>query len=292
METPLPPEDIKKKMEEELVRLQEKRLTVKDADILGALNLRVNDLQTRLARIQTRAEEIAKEAEAEENFVLPDPPTPEQSAVAENLIRQARVAKMRHQPEEVRRLLSEARVAAPGSVAVLELLGDEYAEVGQKDKALECFRFAMKLNPNNVAIEKKHANLVFNLKAKPQSDMDSFNFHMAEIRDNAKGAKLRSALLPGLGQVSLGQLGLGYTFMAIWGIFAVWLLIKLPDFKEFLVHILKSHTSANDTSFVIPLIGLFVTYLLAIGLASAGQAEFKGVEKKSHPAPPVNLPFE
>lgn len=289
METPPSPVESKRKMEEELARLQEKRLTVVDPDILGALNQRVEDLKNQLSKIQIPSEAAA---EAEEEFPLPEPPTPEQAEAAEKLIRQARVAKMRNHGEETRQLLHEARLAAPGSVAVLELLGDEYADAGQKDKALECFKLAMKLNPNNVAIEKKHAYLVFNLRAKPQAALDSFNMNMEDIRANAKGARMRSALLPGLGQISLGQLGLGYSLIAIWAIFAIWLICKLPDFGAYLHHVFKPQAAANDTSFVFPLIGLFIVYLVAIGMASAGQAEYKSVTPKEHPKPPVNLPFD
>ncbi len=289
MDNPLSPQEAKQKMEEELSRLQDKRKGVVDADILGALNQRIQDLEHQISHIQIPT----KEANEEEEVEVPPPPTPEQSEVAERLIREARVAKMRGQAEESRRLLAEARVAAPGSTAVLELLGDEFGEAGQKNKALECYRMAMKLNPGNVALEKKHAYLVFNLKAKPQTELSSLSLSAAEVQMNIRGARLRSVLLPGLGQVSLGQLGLGYTLMGIWAVCILWLAIKMPDIEQFLKHLMKPQASQNDISFFFPLVVALGVHLISIGLSSTSSSTSeKSASVVERPKPPVNLPFD
>lgn len=152
------------------------------------------------------------EAQAEPEPI--EPPSPAQLEKAENLIRQAAVAKMRGDNAGADKLLQEAQEAAPTSPAVLEAIGDDYMARGQKSKAMEVYKQAFTIDPKAISAERKYAELVLHIKAISDPFM---TMEMADAGTYASGkiAVILSLLVPGLGQYVLGYRVKGVAFFAV-----------------------------------------------------------------------------
>jgi len=96
----------------EIQRLKAKQSAVDDEDIRLALQGRIDALETQL-------KSAAKQEEQPESPELPKA-TPDQLTKADQLIRQARVEKMRNNSARALALMKEAAEVAPSAPAVLE----------------------------------------------------------------------------------------------------------------------------------------------------------------------------
>lgn len=279
------------KLEERLQAEMEKRAAAVDPEVIAGLDLRIADLKRQISLIK---DEVSAPVDESEELEIPPEPTPEQRAAAENLVRQARVAKMRGQTKESLRILEEARAAAPGSAAVIELLADERAAAGHQQEALRLMRLAIQMSPGNVALERKHASLVFLLRAKPQAEVLSMEMRQDEVRDNARMAGLCSLLLPGLGQAMMGEVALGAAFAMVYIISIVWMLIAVMGHHSGPVRTGQAFPQATTfltAGVVVPLVIALVVQVIAFTRARSKASAFKTVKVK-HPEPPVNLPFD
>lgn len=286
MELDGPVPDGRAKLEAELARIRSKRAAESDPDIAKALDVRIDDLVRQISLIKP------KEAEPEADDEIPDfpPATPEQEAQAEALIRQARVAKMRGQTQDARKLLDQAYESAPGSVAVVETLADECAESGQRDKAIKLLKAAMKLNPGNTGLEKKHAAMVFQFKARIEAEMMSSEFMRAEVKENARMAGWWSLILPGLGQIMMNEIPLGISFILAYVSAGIWLIGSVNGFQTPVTA--QSHGLLTGSMRIIaPAVVLLALQAIAYSKTRLVSNTFKK-EKVSHPSPPVNLPFD
>lgn len=225
-------------------------------------------------------------AGSEPSGLAVEPATPEQVERAENLIRQANLAKIRGDQAAADKLLDEATQTAAGSSPVQEALGDAFLERKQVRKARDCFKRAMELDPKNPSAERKYGECVLAIEFAVNPDF-------GKITDDSfasgKAGVLLSFLLPGLGQSVSGETTKGISLLAVWVACLVWAFLTPNGLSGLPTLIGRKGTTLNPVVFV-PLFGMAACWLAAIGDASARAKRF---EPKSivRPTPPVDKEF-
>jgi len=217
------------------------------------------------------------------------PPSQELLDQAENLIRQAAIARRRNEFGQSRRLIEEAERIAPNSVVVLEAIGDLHFEQGKWLLAQEAFKKATALEPQNAAIERKYGEAVL----KSLIADDAFRRRPDDAMVGGKAAVFLSLLVPGLGQLAAEQTTKGIVMMggwlAGWGI--AWL---IPDGVRGLLSIfgLGGRASVPFQPFVLLPVGLAAAFHLWSIFDAASKAGHYRSTKVERPIPPVDKDFE
>lgn len=216
------------------------------------------------------------------------PPVPNDIETAERLIRDAHIASIRGDKAKAKELLDQAEKAAPTAGAVLVALGDAAQERHNIKEAVRLYTLAKEAEPANVAIEKKHADAVFR-------QTQGFVFDPAaraggiEAAASAKAATFMSALLPGLGQIVLGDTVKGVILMA--GYLGAWAVAALIGFGG-LFALLGFKTDVPASPMVLlPLAFVAIFYLVAVNDA-ATRSKMAAKRPIIRPVPPSDLPFE
>lgn len=246
-------------------------------------------------RLQLKEQEEAKAAEeSSPKKESPEPKketTPEDAEEAERLVRQAHLAKSRQEHTKALELLKQAEQLAPESVTVLVELGDGYAAKNRWKEAQAAYGRATRLDPKNVAIERKYAEAV--LKANLPIEV-LYGMSKGNAEDqiaNANVAALISFLLPGAGQLVLGSPYKGIFFMAVW--LVSWIVaVLIPKGISGLVAIASNQPKAEaNMAVLLPIAIAFLMNLTAMYDAKAAGSQAKR-QKVERPKPPVDLPFE
>lgn len=157
---------------------------------------------------------------------------------AEDLIRQYRLAKQRGQALAATDLLSQANAVTAYSAQVQEAMGDEYAAKNEWTKAKEAYHLAHRLNPRDVGIERKYAEIVLrsNRNFDIENALRSGSIDALLLSQNDQVARpgmaaLLSFCLPGLGQFVLGKNVLGGTLLGTWLVSFVFLFLHFRTSK-------------------------------------------------------------
>jgi tetratricopeptide (TPR) repeat protein len=269
----------------ELVRLRIKRSETSDEDIRRALDERIAQLEA-----QVPAPEPEPEIE-----IPSEPPTPAQLEEADQLIRQARVEKMRGNARAATDLLKKAVEVAPGAPVVLETLADDLIERKLYGEAQKILKRAVKLDPRNVGLERKFAMTVAttanlgSLEDQMRANLSDSFVGGPDARASGNAALLLSAILPGLGHVVLGR-AVGFIIMASWVLCGIWVIYLREDFKG-LVTLAAGQGRTPNLTVMVP---LFIMVLLYFGSLASLQSARRTVAKRrvDRPVPPVDKPFE
>lgn len=214
------------------------------------------------------------------------PTDPQRVAEADALLVRARLAASRGQRGEADRLLREAAALAPNAPSVLQAIGDAHVEAKRWIEARDAYGKAIRLEPGNVALERKHASVVFQIaQAQLGSTASSSSF---DSMASARAAALYSLLLPGLGHVLSGYPGVGFGIMGAWVVSVVAFFLTGPG--RFVEWAFGRGTDFSVLTFVFAIVALSIH----IGSASVLAKEAKSAAKRSveRPRPPVDLPFE
>lgn len=306
---------------DELQRLAEKHRSLTDPDLAGAVEAMIVSKAQSLAlsakskpgwvadfpllaailagvRAENPTDPTSK-SDASDPADLPKPSqapaVPNDIELAERLIRDAHIASMRGDKAKAKDLLDEAERAAPTAGAVLVALGDAADERHNLKEALRLYTLAKEAEPNNVAIERKHAEAVFR-------QTQGFVFDPTaraggpEAAASAKAATFMSALLPGLGQMVLGDTVKGAILMG--GYLLSWAIAILIGFSG-LVVLLGASAKVPGTEIeakaspvvLLPLAFAAIFYLIAVNDAAA-RAKTAARKPIIRPVPPSDLPFE
>jgi len=299
-------------LRKELTRLREKRLKATDKSIISVLDMRINQIETEVPELANAGyaedqEKLAREAKAaakklEEEEIqrilsLPKPSKAEMDE-AEKFIRQARLEKQRGNKQAVTEALTKATKIAPGSPLVMEAMADDLLERKQFKQAKLLLKQATTLDPKNVGLERKYAELV--LRGSGNYSIENQLRYGDDLllsgEDQVAGvwaARLLSAFVPGVGQMVLGRtvkgicLFLGY--VVCFAVIVVW----QDSFKEFLTGLYKPHAHSGNIMMVVPLLISIAIWIYA--MVDLGGQKAKTVarqHKVDRPAPPVDLPFE
>ena len=274
----------------EIVRLKAKMAAIPDRDIRAAIQERIDVLQSQVVE----AEAVP---EIQEPEVPPAPPTPAQAEQAERLVRQAMLEKQRGNKAAVTKLLEEAVAVAPGAPATLEALGDDFAERKRTQDALDCYKRAMALDPKNVGLEKKHANLVFRVGSAGSLDQqmranlgDPLLLTGGDHVANLGVARILSFFVPGAGHLLLGRNAAGFTMLAVYILCWIWLFVQKEDVAGLVRMILGGRGNFGVGIFP-PLFIAIITMFVAVGSLGSERKSARAV-KPTRPTPPVNLPFD
>lgn len=221
---------------------------------------------------------------------LPEPPTPENLARAEGLVRQARLARQRSDPGLAQKLLDEAVDLAPGSSLVQEALGDDLAERRQTSKARDAYHLAVRLDATNTSAERKYAEAVLKLSLPPD-----IGVALGGVESYASGriATLLSAFVPGLGQLVTGKIAKGAAMLSGWVLAWVGLWIT-PDGIAGILGLFGSGQRERQVDFnpavLAPIVLGAFCYLWSL-YDAGGNAKRTPRPVIEHPVPPVDKPF-
>ncbi|MCH8978667.1 MAG: hypothetical protein IH945_05425 [Armatimonadetes bacterium] len=153
-----------------------------------------------------------EEAPAKEEPELPEKPSEKDLEEAGRLLQQASLAMIRGHGSVAERLTDEAAEVAPGSAAVQVALGDLLWGRKQYKKARDKYHVAHLLEPDNAGYETKWAESLLGSAGDPESRGTS----RAEVYASAKTGAVLSFIIPGLGQIVMGEVGKGLTMMSLW----------------------------------------------------------------------------
>ncbi len=298
-EPEIDPEAMRAQLESDIKRLKVKQSAVGDRDMEEALGLQIQAVQKQLANLQPIAE-----PEPEVELV---PPTPDQQEEADRLVQRAQLEKRRGNAALASDLLAEASRIAPTSATVLELLGDELSDQRKHQEAIAVYDKARKLDPKNLSVDKKHANLVFQSKAAPAGAVLSIGEYDAMIGNRKWAVWLN--LLPGLGQIVLTQYVKGAIYMGLWLLMLLWILVRMPDclglivnagtFLNLSLHFKSANLQYSPTIFI-PIIAAALVHMAALLAFKSSSTDVGPMMVSATPKgkpdrpilPAVNLPFE
>lgn len=279
----MPPKDVADP-KGEIARLKAKLATIQDRDIRAAIQERVDALAAQVVESEPTPE-APKEPEAP-----PPPPTPEQADQAERLVRHAMLEKQRGNKAAASKLLEEAVTVAPGASTTLEALGDDFAERRRVKEALDCYKRAMTIDPKNVGLAKKHANLVFSAGSLGSIEdqlraglSDSVFLSQSDAVASLGAARFVSYFFPGLGHVLLGRPGIGFGLLAGWIACFIW---------GGIVQIKSGGQHGFHSGLFPPLFIGAVILIVAVSTLGGERSAARSKAKPKHPTPPVNLPFD
>jgi hypothetical protein len=206
----------------------------------------------------------------------------------ERLIQQAAVARMRNDLVEHRRILDKLKKTAPESPQVLEFLADELWERKKHVEAAAAYAKALKLNPDSVVLQRKHAEAILASHAGDFALMNGMDY---ESPAGAKAGSVLSLFCPGLGQIVAGNIPRGAAFLIGW-LLCLIIAFSLPNGMPGLLSMIgigKNH-ELNPLVFL-PLFGAGLIHAISFAemAALAKKVEPKKIER---PVPPVDKDFE
>jgi len=221
---------------------------------------------------------------------LPAPPTPEQLTEAERLLQQASLARIRQQGSVAERFLKEAAEAAPGSAAVQAALGDELWRRSQFSKAREAYKMAHRIEPHNPAYETKWAESIVGSGGDPLAQLSGLGDSYA----SAKSAGCLSMILPGLGQIVMGEKSKGIAMIVVYFVAWTWAVFT-PNGLDGIPAAIGFRQEVQVKEFnalvLLPLAVVAVTWLSAV-LSLSSQMKVKSPRNIERPKPPGEGNFE
>jgi tetratricopeptide (TPR) repeat protein len=221
---------------------------------------------------------------------LPPPPTPEQLAEAERLLQQASLARIRQQGSVAEKFLKEAAEAAPGSAAVQAALGDELWRRSQFSKAREAYKMAHRIEPLNPAYETKWAESIVGSSGDPLAQLSALGDSYA----SAKSAGCLSMILPGLGQIVMGEKSKGIAMIVVYFVAWTWAVFT-PDGLDGIPAAIgfsqKVQVKEFNALVLLPLAVVAVTWLTAV-LSLSAKMKDKTPRSTDRPKPPGEGNFE
>ena len=284
-ERPADPEpDVDPKVQEEITRLRKELFATDDTVVQAAIEGRLAQLGALPSPVQDHSGS---------NEPLPPLPTRAELEVAEKLIREARVEKMRGSPQKALAMVKQAAEAAPGAAIVQEALGDDLAERSQLGEALKAYRMALRLDPSNVGVERKHAALVAKTSGLGSVEdqlraslSDSFLPDSSDAMAGGVASVLFTAILPGLGHILVGKIIFGATLLGSWIIGGIWLTIMKSEIPK----IFARGQHVNGMVFV-PIAIMALTWLVAVQ-SMTSQTKRRARRTVDRPLPPVDMKFD
>lgn len=224
----------------------------------------------------------SEEEVAEEAPELPEKPSDQELEEAERLLQQASLAKIRGSDSLAERLTDEAAEKAPGSAAVQAALGDVLWGRKQYKKARDKYRTAHQLEPDNASYETQWAESLLGSAGDPENRGKS----RAEVYASAKTGAVLSFIVPGLGQIVMGEVGTGTAMIVLWAGGWTWALL-VPNGLSGLPHVfgLNAQVDTFNAMVLVPIAIVTVTWLWSLTSAGSRAKSFqpKDIER---PVPP------
>jgi tetratricopeptide (TPR) repeat protein len=275
----------------ELARRKAKLSASSDADIVEALQFKVDALNDQLATAQREVEE------AEEVILATEPAQVMPEAEIEQQIRLARAHIAGDRKPAARDILTKLEAAAPNNVDVLELKADMLIASKDITNALPLLKRARKVDPSNVTVEKKLAEVAMrsatlgSIDDQLRAGLDSTLIAEGDMKATPTAATVCSVFLPGLGHLLVGMTTKGIVYMS------VWIVAIVPLTYLMIGELNRIHGNMNNFSPSMLIVGLFFVSAMCwfVALFECAALGKKGGGKRQtieHPKPPVDLPFE
>ncbi len=277
-------------------RLRLKRKESTDKDVQSALDMRLKQLEDEFGDSLKLNAVIpsAPKLTFSEDLTPPDPKILRETDM---LLARANHSRLKGDKSLAERLVKEAFEKAPNSVAVLEVMGDDYLEKRMFDYAKETFARAKLLDPKNANIERKFGTAVLRkFNAGSLDDQmrnglsDGILLNSEDQVAGSASAVFLSAFLPGLGHLILGRSATGLSIMAGWIVCSIWFLFRYKDFVG-LIQAALGKGGSIEMGVLVPLF-LMVCIWIATLKSLTGSPKSDSRKKIDHPRPPVDLPFE
>jgi len=277
----------------EIARIKAKRSASSDKDIQEALQFKEEALA---AQLKVAEGELATERET----VVTEQATEEiPQAEVEKLIRLARAHLAGDRKPAARDILEKLEKSSPNNVDVLELKADMLLLNRDVANAKPILQKALKLDPKNVNVEKKLAEVSFRYATIGSVDdqlrmglTDSPFIGQGDMKASATAATVCSVFLPGLGHLVSGMTSKGIAYLSIW-------IVTLVPFSILVGNQLKViNGNMHNFNPSMPMIALgFVAamdYFVALFECAALGKGAKMAKRPmiERPKPPVDLPFE
>ncbi len=274
---PLPTPETPEEIAERLRRLEEEAAALREA---------LQAKQTDAPAGEPQTAEPAPKAEESDDREPPDQETLEK---IEKLLQRFRLESTRGNREIAVQFLEEAKGLGPRTSLVLEMLGDDALARGQNKDALTLYEQAKDALPKSLTAEKKHADLVFKMRAKSASLMMGSEF---ENVASAKGASVLSAIIPGAGHMVIGDFAKGLAYLAVWAGAIVWAVLTDNGIKGVVSMVSGKPDAKLNAVVFVPIFIAFVTWLAAmIDLSTRAKMMHRRMDKLEPPKPPVDLPY-
>jgi tetratricopeptide (TPR) repeat protein len=133
--------------------------------------------------------------------------SPAEKDRAEELMREANLARRRERFGDAEARIREALALTPGDAMAIEMLGDVLQGVGRVDEAMLAYRRATQADPNRSASERKYAVLLMRQQQWSGEDPEA-------LPRRPMISTLLSCLLPGAGQMLNGETVKGFALIA------------------------------------------------------------------------------
>jgi hypothetical protein len=278
----------------EIKRVEAKLFATDDPDIAGALELKLSQLKGMVASITPKPESDDQEAVAPLRTL-----TPKEREEVDRLIRTAHAEKVRGNKTQARELLHQAMQIGAGSALVLEAIADEAIDSKRWRDAKAALDQALKLEPKNIGLEKKHADVVYMIATGGTIDdqlrtalRDPAFIQPHEVLASARAATLLSFFIPGSGQFVLGRPQVGIGYFVTWILMLVWIGIERNDFQGLLgmLGLPSSVSRPNNLTILVPIFVAAGVHLTSIFQCAtlAKRSDSKSVKR---PVPPVDMKF-
>lgn len=270
---------------------------------------RPEELAERLRKLEEEAaalrEALAAKASEEPDQTDPsdEPAEPEQEVEDEQepldpgaldkldrLLQRYRLEKSRGNADIAAQYLKEAQELGGRTSLVLEILGDDALERRQMKEALEFYERAMHAEPKSISVEKKHADLVFRTRAKSAGLMMTSEF---ENVASARSATVLSMIVPGLGHLVTGDIGVGIAYLGTYIGAFVWVILT-PNGIQGLIAMVsnRSEPALNGLVFVPLFLMVVIWFSSMIAMSTRAKMVGRRLEKIERPQPPADKPFE
>jgi tetratricopeptide (TPR) repeat protein len=275
----------------EIDRLSAKLGEITDHDVRDALTAKIEGIRASLP---------PEEPEAEVDDLTP--PTPAELEQADVFVRQARVEKMRGNAARATDLLKQAALAAPNAPSLHEALGDDLMDRRQIKAAREAYARALKLDPKNVGIERKYAEIVLrsaslvSLDDQMRANLSDSPFLSAEEATASAGwATFLSLFIPGAGHFVLGRNVAGAILLIGWVVMVFWVFLLQKDVLGLLAMVGIRATSGpskpGNLTVLFPIFVAAAFHLTAI-FQCAALAKRGSRRSVNRPLPPVDMKFD
>ncbi len=276
----------------ELSRIKAKLSASSDRDIIEALQFKADALAVQVAAAVNEVQA------AEEAAALIEPTEEIGTDEIERQIRLARAHIAGDRKPAARDIMARLEKAAPNNVDVLELRADMLIASKDMTNALPLLQKALKVDPKNVTVEKKLAEVAMraatmgSIDDQLRSGLSGTLIAEGDMKATPTVATVCSLFLPGLGHMFVGMTTKGIVYIT------VWILSVIPLAYLMRIELNRIRGNMNFFSPSMAIIGLFFVaamcwFVALFECAALGKKPGSGKRKTiEHPKPPVDLPFE
>ena len=219
-------------------------------------------------------------------FEKPEPAAMEQ---AEKLLREFVLFERRGDATNSKRIFDQLMEVAPGHPEVIFVNAQSLLKSRKRKAVLAMLKAGLEIHPKHPKLEEMYAEQVLIASGKDFATLKQTDL---EVMASAKTATIFSSIVPGLGQIVLGEITLGASILITWLIAMIWM-FSIPNGLSGIPSLIglgkSSATNFNGSVFIPIFIGICAwLYATTDASSRAKRATPKTIER---PKPPVDKEF-